>query len=182
MTTKAVEAGLGRHLSILTDQQRSDAIRFGTLQLLWAILSPMFARMSFSVTLLYLTGTDPRVPKWPIRTMIVLQFVVNVVVIIVFYTQCGTRLDITWSKSLVALASFPTVCEDPRIQTDLGYFQGAFNTFTDVFLTALPAILIKHTRLSFGTKIGLSGLLCLSVLLVLLSNSTSYLGCSLTDL
>ena len=139
-------------------------MRVGIFTLLWAMISPMFGRMSFLVSLLYLTGTDVRVSRWPIWAFIALQFIINVVAIIVFFTQCGNQLDILWSEDLGNLAKFLTVCEDPMIQTDLGYFQGAFNTLTDAFLTIMPAILIKHTMLSARAKVGLYALLCLSVL------------------
>ncbi len=58
----------------------------------------------------------------------------------------------------------PLYCLDPKYQTDFGYFAGSFNCLTDAFLTILPAILIKHTRLSVKKKIGLAFLLCLSIL------------------
>jgi hypothetical protein len=40
----------------------------------------------------------------------------------------------------------------------------AFNTLTDFFLTVQPALLIKHTRLATGNKIGVASLFCLSIM------------------
>ncbi|RMY92661.1 hypothetical protein D0862_09429 [Hortaea werneckii] len=151
--TEAAHYGLGKHLAYLSDKARSNTMRVGVFTLLWAMISPMFGRMSFLVSLLYLTGTDVRVSRWPIWAFIALQFIINVVAIIVFFTQCGNQLDILWSEDLGNLAKFLTVCKDPMIQTDLGYFQGAFNTLTDAFLTIMPAVLIKHTTLSARAKV-----------------------------
>jgi len=127
-----------------------------------AYMSPALGRVGFCITLLYLTKTDPRVKRWPLYIFIVLQIAVNICGVVVFYTQCGNRLDIEWNLSEAALRA--TKCSNPVIQTYYGYFMGSFNTLTDAFLTALPAILIEHTRLSLRAKIGLALLLCLSVL------------------
>jgi hypothetical protein len=40
----------------------------------------------------------------------------------------------------------------------------AFNTLTDFFLTVQPALLIKHTKLATGNKIGVASLFCLSIM------------------
>lgn len=161
-------------MATLTDHERSSTLRIGSFTLLWAYLSPMFGRMGFCVTLLYLTGTDPRVPKWPIWGFLGLQFLINVAVIIVFFTQCGTQLELMWSTTQAGMMKYLTTCLDPRIQTDLGYFQGAFNTLTDAFLTVLPALLIEHTRQPMKTKIGLGLLLCLSMLAMVASIVKTY--------
>lgn len=132
----------------------------------------MAGRVGFCVTLLYLAGTDPRVKKWPIWVFLVLQLAVNVSVVLVFYTQCGPELDIMWDPAKEDM--YNKKCEDPKVQTDYGYFQGSFNTLTDAFLTALPALLIEHTRLSLRTKIGLAFLLCLSILCVSINPALTF--------
>ncbi|KAK5131242.1 hypothetical protein LTR08_001211 [Meristemomyces frigidus] len=161
----AVQYGLGRHIQYLDAAQRTIVLRAGIFTLLWAYLSPMTGRIAFCVTLLFLTGTDPRVKKLPIWIIIFLQLAVNICTVVVFYTQCGDRLDLLWAGNENPAEYFAN-CEVASVQTNFGYFQGAFNTVTDAFLTALPALLIEHTRLPTRTKIGLSFLLCLSVLYV----------------
>ncbi|KAI7703155.1 hypothetical protein KC353_g14277, partial [Hortaea werneckii] len=104
--TEAAHYGLGKHLAYLSDEARSNTMQVGIFTLLWAMISPMFGRMSFLVSLLYLTGTDVRVSRWPIWAFIALQFIINVVAIIVFFTQCGNQLDILWSEDLGDLAKF----------------------------------------------------------------------------
>lgn len=118
----ALETGLGRHMAFLTPAERMPTMRVGAFSLTWAFLSPMAGRIGFCITLLFLTGTDPRIKKWPIWMFIFLQLVVNIVAIIVFYCQCGTKLDLLWLTTSVEV--FESNCWDPRIQTDYGYFQG----------------------------------------------------------
>lgn len=139
--------------------------RFGVFALGWGFLSPMAGRIAFCITMLYIAGTDSRVHKWAKHTtvvFVVLQVVVNLLAFIIFYAQCGTHLSIFWNLSKQALT--PKYCMDIKIQTDLGYFQGAVNCVTDAYLTLLPAILIDHTKLSLKKKTGLGFLLCLSIL------------------
>lgn len=139
--------------------------RFGVLSLGWGFLSPMAGRIAFCVTMLYIAGTDRRVNRWAkyaTIAFIVLQVIVNLLAFIMFYAQCGLHLDIFWTPS--RLPDQATYCMDVKIQTDLGYFQGAINCLTDAYMTVLPAILIEHTKLSIKKKIGLAFLLCLSIL------------------
>ncbi|CAJ2508491.1 Uu.00g135170.m01.CDS01 [Anthostomella pinea] len=177
MVTVAVSSGLGRHMLYLSEAEHMETLHIGTLSLAYAFLSPMAGRMAFCVTLLYLAGTDPKVKKWPIWTMLTLQFVVNVATIIVFYSQCGSDINLLWSMTDETY----TKCGNPQIQTDFGYFQGAFNTLTDLFLTALPAILIEHTRLSVKAKLGLACLLCLSILAMIASIVKTYEARALSE-
>ncbi|KAF2772411.1 hypothetical protein EJ03DRAFT_203606 [Teratosphaeria nubilosa] len=165
--TVAEEHGLGRHIVYLTPQQRGHTLRWGMATLAPAFLSPMFGRMGFCITMLFLTGTDPRVKKWPVWVFIVLQFLVNVTGVILFFTQCGTNLYVIWDPDKEYL--YFDVCMNAKIQTYFQYANGAFNTLTDFYLTLLPAILIEHTRLSLKNKIGLACLLCLSVLAMIAS-------------
>ena len=163
----------------LTAHEREQTLRMGVLTLAWAFSSPMAGRIAFCVTMLYLSGTDPRVKKWPIWTFIVLQLIVNVGTVIVFYAQCGTHLDVFWNPSKEALSQ--KYCWAAEYQTDFGYFQGSFNTLTDAFLTALPAILIEHTSLSLKKKIGLAFLLCLSILALAASIVKTYEAKALSE-
>lgn len=74
-------------------------MKVGALSLFFGILGPMFGRVSFSCTLLYLTGTDSSLTIWTyvIFVAIGLQVAVNVVGVVVFYCQCGRNLDVFWT-------------------------------------------------------------------------------------
>lgn len=162
LITISVHYGLGRHLIYLSTEGRENTLKFGLSTIGPAFLSPMAGRIGFCITMLYLTGTDPRVKQWPIWMFMALQLVVNVSALAFFYSQCGTQLDTLWNPKKEDM--YFSVCLNADYQTDYGYAAGAFNTLTDAFLTALPAVLIKHTRMSPKTKLGLVFLLCLSVL------------------
>lgn len=110
---------------------------------------------------------------------IVLQVVTNILAFTVFYAQCGTHLYALWHPEV--FLRHPEYCLDFRIQTDLGYFQGAFNCLTDAYVTALPAILIEHSRLSVKKKIGLAFLLCLSVVALAAAIGKTYEAKALSE-
>lgn len=86
-TTSAVHYGLGRHILNLSLHNLGGTLEVGMWSLLPAFVSPMFGRLAFYVTLLYLAGTDPRISRWPIWVFVMLQIVVNISSLIVFYTQ-----------------------------------------------------------------------------------------------
>ncbi|TKA72549.1 hypothetical protein B0A55_07756 [Friedmanniomyces simplex] len=187
--TWAVHYGLGRHMLSLTAEQREQVLRIGAWSLLCGFLSPMAGRVGFGVTILCLAGTDSRVKKWPIWLFIAGQFIVNISAVIVFYSQCGSDVGLVWSAMAHPenAAKYHAKCLNrmslsAKLQTDYGYFQGSFNTLTDVFLTALPAILIGHTKLSKKTKIGLACLLCLSVLAMIASIVKTYEARALSEI
>lgn len=142
----------------------------------------MFGRIAFCITMIFLTGVDARAKRWAVKTtwaFIVLQVAVNITTLVAFYCQCGGQLDIMWNPAKAALHQ--SYCLNPKIQTDLGYFQGTFNTLTDAYLTALPAILIEHSGLSLRKKIGLAFLLCLSVLALIASAVKTYEAKALSE-
>lgn len=162
LITISVHYGLGRHMIYLSTENREKTLKFGLSTIGPAFLSPMVGRIGFCITMLYLTGTDPQVKQWPLRMFMALQLIVNVSALAFFYSQCGTQLDTLWDPKKEAM--YFSVCLNADYQTDYGYATGAFNTLTDAFLTALPAVLIKHTRMAPTTKLGLAFLLCLSIL------------------
>lgn len=120
--SRAVHLGLGRHIIFIPAEVRASTLRVGMISLAWGFLSPMAGRVSFLITMLFLAKTDSKVRRWPVWIFIFLQLVVNLVVLVIFYCQCGTELDVLWVAA--KQAQVPEKCWDPRIQTDLGYFQG----------------------------------------------------------
>lgn len=135
----------------------------------------MMGRIAFCLTMLYIAGTGSKVHRWAkfvTATFIVLQVIVNLLAFVIFYAQCGTHLEVFWVPE--KMMQVPKYCMDTKIQTDLGYFQGAFNCLTDAYLTFLPALLIEHTKLSIKKKFGLVCLLCLSIVALAASIGKTY--------
>ncbi|KAI4737829.1 hypothetical protein E4T50_11708 [Aureobasidium sp. EXF-12298] len=153
--------GLGRHVYYLKPDERYLALKYGFISLVWSYFCPMFGRLSFCAFLLCVAKTDPRTKKWPIWTFIVLQIIVNVLASVLLLSTCGTHLE---DMFLLHLGNYFNYCLNIKIQTNYAYFAGAFNTLTDFFLTVQPALLIKHTKLATGNKIGVGSLLCLSII------------------
>lgn len=114
--------GVGQHYVYLDDQEKEWSVRWGLFCLAWGFLSPMTARVSYCVTLLFLSGTDPLIKKWPTWTCIALQVVFNLAGIVICCVQCGRHLDILWTPSKAPL--FEQYCWDPHIQRDYIYFVG----------------------------------------------------------
>ncbi|KAG8630119.1 hypothetical protein KVT40_001738 [Elsinoe batatas] len=167
--TAAQKTGLGRHMYYIAanPDHLSNTLRVGFYSFAWAFLSPMAGRLSFCFFLLWVTGENPRVKRWPIYFFMVLQVVVNVASVAVMYSQCGKDLDILWT--LWRIQEVPTKCWDPRIQTWWGYVSGSLNGLTDLFLTVLPAVVVSFSKLTWRSRIGLMALLCLSFLAMVAS-------------
>ncbi|KAK4615675.1 hypothetical protein CLAFUW4_10382 [Fulvia fulva] len=85
-----------------------------------------------------------------------LQFLINTSCVIRIYAQCCSHVSALWGDGEV------TSCLDPVHQTNYGYFQSAFNSVSDLYLTALPAIIIWRLEIKPMVKAGLSFLLYLS--------------------
>lgn len=109
--------GLGRHALYLSQEQRMHAIRYEYLAASWAVIAPAFGRISFAVFLLVFLGLLTTVRRIVLWTLIVLQVVANVLAIIVMYAQCSPVSRI-WDPTK------PGSCWNPKIQSDIGFFQG----------------------------------------------------------
>ncbi|PNS17839.1 hypothetical protein CAC42_16 [Sphaceloma murrayae] len=160
--TASQKSGLGRHMFYIAanPEDLSQTLKVGFYSFVWAFLSPMAGRLSFCFFLLWVIGENSRVKRWPIYVFMVLQVVVNVASVVVMYAQCGKELDILWTLWRVNEVS--TVCWNPKIQTWWGYVSGSLNSLTDLFLTVLPAVVVSFSKLTWRSRIGLMGLLCLS--------------------
>lgn len=124
--------------------------------------------------LLWVSGSDPKIKRWPLYVCMAVQVVVNFVQVFLALAQCGTHLSALWDFTI----GYYTFCWNPIIQTYYGYFSGcestqllfviptdtvsAVNTVADLFLTVYPAIIVQHVALTLKSKIGLWLLLCLS--------------------
>ncbi|KAL1302404.1 hypothetical protein AAFC00_002803 [Neodothiora populina] len=178
--TLSYENGLGRHLVFLSSHQREYAMRIGFISLAWGFLSPMFGRMSFCISLMFIAGTDPHIKKWTIYVFIALQILVNLGSVITMYSQCGTHLNVLFFTN--DWDQVQGYCWDPSVQANYNYFAGSINTITDIYLTILPGIMIIHTNIPLRQKIGLALLLCLSSVAMVASIVKTYESKSLNQI
>lgn len=108
-------------MDYLTPQEREATLKIGFFSLSWGFLSPLAGRLAFCVTLLFVSGTDPLIKRWPFYGFMTLQILVNITAIIVLNLECRP-LDIMWDPS--KSSDFDSKCWNPQIQSDFGYFQG----------------------------------------------------------
>lgn len=108
-------------MSALSDMQIQNTVKWVFLCEFFSILSPGIGRIAYAFLLL---GLVPPV-QWRTRflwSIMAIQFVVDIVTIIISFTQCRP-LSKFWNHDV------PGTCWSPSVQQDTGFFQGCrFNT------------------------------------------------------
>lgn len=161
--TVAWTKGLGRHFASLTPAQQQDAL-FYTIGLveIFSIIVCMWGRLSFATFLLYIIGPNDKKKRWALWAVIAVQILINLVVAIQIYAQCGPHVTALWNYVVAAHAT----CQSPMVETIIGYVQSGLNSLCDVTLTVLPAMILWKLHMPLGQKVGLGATLTLSILLV----------------
>ncbi|KFY21211.1 hypothetical protein V491_03075 [Pseudogymnoascus sp. VKM F-3775] len=119
-------------------------------------LCSMCGRTSFIILLFQLFGTTT-FRRWLFYFLAAETLIVNLVTCITIYTQCENVKTI-WDP-----VGTPSKCWPPAVQADIGFFQGASNSATDLILTLIPISIFFSLQMNLRLKIGLGALLCLSV-------------------
>jgi len=154
--TKACQWGLGRHIYYLSPEQIMNVLKYTILLSGPMMLSVMLGRVSFCFFLLSTVGTENliRVLLW---TALISQVLVNICYIVVQYSSCGSHITALWDNTVHAK------CVPYNTMIDYLYYNSAWNAFTDLFLTVLPAVLLKGLKIQLRKKIVATILLCVSV-------------------
>lgn len=121
MSTLSIRCGIGAHMTLLNDPQRSSSLHYSFLAFVGSFISPTCGRLSFCVFLLSIVWRSQRVPRWPLWLFMALQVIVNVVSIILMYSPCGTSMSALWNLDIPVLL---TKCWHFDIQTYWGYAAG----------------------------------------------------------
>jgi len=116
-------------------------------------------RVSFMYLMLRLFG-NTKTRRWFLYALMAQQLIVNLFTSITIFTQCG-NVHSLWDP-----VGEPSKCWSPDVQTDTGYVQGVFNSATDLILTVMPITIFFTLQMDLRIKLGLAGLLGLSVLYV----------------
>ncbi|KAK4539421.1 hypothetical protein LTR36_010942 [Oleoguttula mirabilis] len=158
--TVACTKGLGHHFAALTPTQQQHAL-FYTIGLVevFAVITCMWGRLSFAAFLLYIIGPSDVQKRWALRSVIAVQILVNLIVIIQIYTQCGRHVTALWDYAAAAHAT----CLSPMVETIIGYVQSGVNSMCDITLTVLPAMILWNLNMPLTQKIGLGATLTLSI-------------------
>ncbi|KAI9706884.1 MAG: hypothetical protein M1820_004663 [Bogoriella megaspora] len=140
----------------------------------------MLGRISFASFLLAVLGPTDRWFRISLWVIIVVQVLQDAAIIIELFTQCGTHTSALWDPNL----NPAELCIPLTLQTFLAYFSSgtpasnhlfmgvghkanyqflAFNSLSDLWLTILPALVLRSLSLHRNTKWALAAVLCLSL-------------------
>lgn len=156
MQTLAYSHGWGRHFFYLSDDQRVKAMQAVFVSEPFAIMCSTLGRVSFMFLMLRLFG-NTRGRRWLLYALMAQQLIVNLFTCITIFTQCK-NVNSLWDP-----VGHPSKCWNPDVQTDTGYVQGVFNSATDLILTVMPLSIFWTLQMDLRIKLGLVGLLGLSV-------------------
>ncbi|TKA49057.1 hypothetical protein B0A54_01133 [Friedmanniomyces endolithicus] len=170
MMTAAVACNLiSCHMNTLSEEQIVDTLRLVTNAETFTVLAPMFGRIAVSLLILSIIGpaqTTFRIVLW---TIVAIQVLENAAIIIELYTQCkderlitagGIHVAALWDVSLADKG----YCISTMPETVMAYLSSAFNSLSDLILTAIPAVVLLKLQMQKRIKMALVALFATSLL------------------
>lgn len=94
--------------------------------------------------------------KWFLWGAIITQLIVNLATVIQILIQCE-HVSSLWDSRVKGR------CWSPKIQAATGFFQGAWNSTTDLALTLLPILILKSLNMKTSTRAALGVVMGMSV-------------------
>jgi len=155
ITTKACQWGIGRHIYYLAPEQIMNALKYSVFLVGPLNLCVILGRASICLFLLSAIGTEPRV-RILLWAALISQAIVGVFFIILQYSSCGSHLTAIWDLKVHAK------CISYHTMIKFIYFAGAWNAFIDLFITIIPAVMLKGLQLPLKKKVVVIILLCIS--------------------
>ncbi|CEN61302.1 hypothetical protein ASPCAL07958 [Aspergillus calidoustus] len=156
--TIAVRKGYGSPIDQVS--KPSTVILYDYIGQTFGIAGGVAGRVAFVIFILGILGVDKRdrVTLW---AFVGGQVVINPLFILIVFLQCPGH-----ASAILSHSDDAEKCWDLRVQTYYGYFQGAFNSATDLYLAAFSAYISWNLNLKWRVKIGLIILLGLGILFV----------------
>ncbi|KAF2157440.1 hypothetical protein K461DRAFT_273619 [Myriangium duriaei CBS 260.36] len=154
----AQQHGLGQHIWNLQGPSISKAAHYMHISESFSIITSYFGRMSFAAFLLSVLGKTAKARRYILYSLIVVDTIINILVAVQTYTQCGRHISALWDHQLAEVVH----CESPDVETYIGYVQASINSLCDLILTIIPITIVTKLKLPRSTKIGLGALLTLS--------------------
>jgi hypothetical protein len=111
--------GFGEHIWTLSPQQTVQTMKYVTIQAALAITTPMWGRISFALFLIHLLGPTAWIKRGILWSVIGVQAVVNTIIVIQIYAQCGTHPTAIWNPEVRKVAH----CQSPEVQLYMGFVQ-----------------------------------------------------------
>lgn len=177
LITQAIKKGFGQPASD-DDAQVSNIIMYDYLSQTFCLAAGTVGRVSFIVFIvgLLVQRLSERIILWVLAA---LQVIVNGMVIIIMFVQCPGHASAIWDHS------GKSKCWDLRVQEYYGYFQGAFNATTDLYLAVFSTYIFWSLNLKLRVKLGLVALLGMGIFAmaaaIIKTVQTHVLGTSDTD-
>ncbi|CAG8887019.1 unnamed protein product [Penicillium egyptiacum] len=155
LITVCVKHGFGRHVWDLDSKTVPKVIMFDYLTQTFGVSGGTLGRISFILFVIELLGTrrSHRVILWII---VGLQILTNATLIIILFVQCPGHGSAIWTQQ-------GDKCWDVRIQAYYGYYQGSFNSATDLYLAIFSTYVFWSLNLKLRVKLGLVTLLGLGI-------------------
>ncbi|KAJ5291784.1 hypothetical protein N7478_001035 [Penicillium angulare] len=157
MMTVGVKHGFGKTVVDLDNKGISTIIMFDYLTQTFGLAGGALGRISFIVFIngLLVSKKWHRIIFW---SLIALQAVTNGMFIIILFVQCPGHASAIWDHDKNGK------CWNTQVQADYGYFQGAFNSATDLYLAVFSTVTFWNLNLKLRVKLGLVILLGLGIL------------------
>ncbi|KAJ5812358.1 hypothetical protein N7474_008659 [Penicillium riverlandense] len=152
-----VKHGFGHHVWDIPHAEVSTVIMYDYLTQAFGVAASCMGRISFIFYILGLLGIE-RLHRIILLLFISFQLTTNVVSILIMFLQCPGHASDIWGRPRKA------GCWDVHVQAYYGYFQGAFNSATDLYLAAFPAYILWNMNMDIRLKLGVIMLLGLGVL------------------
>ncbi|KAL3451749.1 hypothetical protein BJX65DRAFT_304333 [Aspergillus insuetus] len=150
--------GLGTYFGALALEQRRNIAKFAFVFLPFGVFGPMLGRVSFILFIRSSVVVEVfHLRRWLLWALLVLQVVLNVVPVIMEFTQCFP-VESLWDAS-----EGEESCGEASSVQYYVYFQGAFNAFTDLILILIGVLVVIRLQLPLYTKIVLSVVLSFGV-------------------
>ncbi|KAJ5682195.1 hypothetical protein N7462_005360, partial [Penicillium macrosclerotiorum] len=156
MITLAIKQGFGQEVSEIDTSKVSKIILHDYLAQTFGLAGGALGRISFIVFIigLLVQRLSQRVILW---VLVVLQVIINGMFIIIIFVQCPGHESAIWDHY------GKEMCWNLHVQAYYGYFQGAFNSATDLFLAVFSTCIFWNLNLKLRVKLGLVTLLGLGI-------------------
>ncbi|KAL4761121.1 uncharacterized protein BDW70DRAFT_150276 [Aspergillus foveolatus] len=158
LVTVSTYHGLGSNVTTLDYGQLIGLLKYVMIGMPFGVLAPLCGRISFILLLLATVLSVHNLRRKLLWLLIVLQLIFSIIPCVLQYTQCSP-IEGLWDPRIVL-----TKCPGARRLQRWGYFQGAFDAFTDLILIITSVAVVLKLKVRRWSKIVLSLILSLSLL------------------
>ncbi|KAK0250383.1 hypothetical protein LTS09_014535 [Friedmanniomyces endolithicus] len=146
--------GLGRHYEYLNIQTSFLLLKWAYIAFAFCIVGPLAGRVSFTLYLLSIVGNARHGIRYWLWSLVALQTLINITLLTVTYSICGTDL------AIIGIPDSPsTTCFQPSPLSRFSLSAGAVNVATDAFLTLAPTLLVLRLKTTSTAKLAAIALL-----------------------